>query len=162
MPNQMNPSKILLTICLLFFCLQSKAQEIWTVGPMMQINFGGEKKWSVSYALEGAYWNADAFPYSIDMGLEFEKGKFRIYSEAQTGIGLTGISVGPVLQLGKNGIKLGLQTTFWVNYILGLDYRIRFIEKTRYHCAGLYVKLPVETSGLDSGSSGSYDFDGWD
>jgi hypothetical protein len=148
--------KALITLFVFSFMLSS-AQEFWTIGPMLKINFGGEKKWTVSYALEGAYWNVSAFPHSADVGLEFEKGKFRIYSEAQTGIGVAGLSAGPVLQFGS-GIKLGWQGSLWVNYYLGADYRIRFIEKERYHCVGLYAKVPFSTNASGSdGDSGDWD-----
>lgn len=50
------------------------AQTIWTVGPMLHINFGGEKT-RASWGLEFAYWNFAHFPYSIDMAAEFEKKK---------------------------------------------------------------------------------------
>jgi hypothetical protein len=142
--------------------IDSRAQEVWTVGPMVHINFGGGEKITPSFSLEGAYWNLDSFYHSVDFGIEFDRGKFRIYSEAQTGIGLTGLSFGPVLEFHRgHGTHLGVQGSCWINYFLGVDYRIRFIDKKRFHAVGIYGKLPVATSGLDDDDSGDTDWD-WD
>ena len=134
------------------------AQEIWTVGPMVQINFGGGEKLRTSFAIEAAYWNVNNFPYSVDFAFEFEKGKTRIYSEIQTGIGVTGVGAGPVLEfnLKESKTRVGWQATFWANYFLGLDFRMRFIDDKMYKAIGAYVKLPVATSGLDSNSNSSW------
>jgi hypothetical protein len=117
------------------------SQTIWTVGPMFHINIGGEKV-RCSYALEFAYWNFSHFPYSLDMAIEFEKKRIRLYSEAQTGIGVAGISAGPVfeIQTDKPACKLGFQGSLWANYYLGFDLRIRYIDKTTFFCPGTYVK----------------------
>ena len=140
----------------------ASAQEIWTVGPMLHFNFGGEKKITTSFAIERAYWNLQGFPYGADFALEFDKGKFRIYSEFQTGVGVTGISFGPVLEFNRTESRtnLGVQGTFWVNYYLGVDYRFRVIGKNTIHAFGLYGKLPVADSGLDD-ADGDSDWD-WD
>src|ERR1044071_8535870 len=85
------------------------AQEIYMIGPMIHFNFS-EHQCHVSYAIEASYWNIDHFPYSADVGLEFEKGKFRIYSEAQTGVGLIGVASGPFIEFAKDkGVRGGLQ-----------------------------------------------------
>lgn len=138
------------------------AQEIWSIGPMLHINFGGEKR-TTSFAIEAAYWNIDRFPYSVDFAIEFDRGAVRLYSEAQTGIGLAGVSVGPVIEFARNpgGVRLGMQGTVWANYFLGVDYRLRFIRGNRFHCLGFYGKLPIATSGFATGSSSS-SWGGWD
>jgi hypothetical protein len=118
---------------------------------MLHINFGGEKR-STSFAIEAAYWNISKFPYSVDFAVEFDRSKIRLYSEAQTGIGLTGLSLGPVIEFNANGTThLGVQGSCWANYFLGVDYRLRFIDHQRFHCIGLYAKLPFATSGLSGG-----------
>jgi hypothetical protein len=139
------------------------AQEIWTVGPMVQINFGGGEKLRPSFAIEIAYWKVKGFPYSVDFALEFEKGKTRIYSELQTGIGIAGLSAGPVFEFNKKEGKarVGWQATFWANYYLGFNYRIRHIDNKRLKAIGAYLKLPVVTSGIESNSSNS-DWGDWD
>jgi hypothetical protein len=153
-------------ILLLFFTnfFISSSQTIWTVGPMLHVNFGGkegEKKVKVSYALEFAYWNFSRFPYSFDFAAEFGKKRIRLYTEAQTGIGIAGISAGPVLEIqtDKSACKLGFQTTVWANYFLGFDYRYRRIDKTNFNCIGTYVKGGFnarDENGEKIESSGSY------
>jgi hypothetical protein len=145
---------------LFFITVNCFAQEIWTIGPMFHFNFGGGQKPTTSFAVEVAYWNVDKVPYSLDFGMEFDRGKFRLYSEGQTGIGLTGIALGPVLEFNskESKVRVGVQGSCWANYFLGVDYRIRFIDKKKFHCIGLYGKLPFATSGLDSDGDG----DDWD
>jgi len=131
----------------LFFIVSATSlfsQNVWTIGPMVHINFGNEKS-HISYSLECAYWNISHVPYSVDAGIEYEPHKFRLYSELQTGIEVTGIGLGPVLELNteKNELHLGLQNTLWINCFLGIDYRQRWINHTKYYCTGLYGKLPV-------------------
>jgi len=86
--------------------LQISAQSIWTIGPMLHINFSKGNKPSTSFSLECAYWNFNGFPYSIDFACEFEKERIRFYTEGQTGIGLLGVSVGPVLEYTKKKQKI--------------------------------------------------------
>jgi hypothetical protein len=147
-----------LTLC----ATSTFAQEIWTIGPMFHINFGGEKR-STAFSIEAAYWNITHFIYSVDVGLEIERGKLRVYSEGQTGLGVTGISLGPVVEFNfpESKIRLGVQGSCWINYILGVDYRIRFIDNKKFNYIGLYGKLPVATSGLEGGD-GSTSYDDWD
>jgi hypothetical protein len=137
------------------------SQQIWSVGPMIHFNFGGEKP-RVSYAVEVAYWNLEHFFYSIDGGLELESGKIRLYSEMQTGFGLAGIACGPVLEFNtrQGSTHLGIQGSLWANYFLGADFRLRRVNKTTYTCIGIYAKAPFASSGLDGDNDG-HDFD-WD
>lgn len=159
----MVPNKILIITVLLILNLNALAQEIWTVGPMLHLNFGRGKP-TVSFALEGAYWNVANVPYSVDFGIEFDRRKTtRFYSELQTGIGVAGVSVGPVLQVGGgDGAKLGLQGTGWINYYIGLDYRMRFFRDQKHHSGGIYAKLPVATTGLDHDGDSGGDWGDWD
>lgn len=142
---------------ILSFNFKTFGQEVWTIGPMLHYNFGGEKR-HFSWAIELAYWNVKNVPYSIDGGIEFSKKRIRLYSEVQTGIGVTGLSVGPVLEINKAEHKahLGFQTTFWVNYFIGVDYRYRRIDKTNFNCIGTYGKLPFATKDMKSSNSNSY------
>lgn len=129
----------------MMFCMNFvKAQEIWTVGPMLHINFGGEKV-TASFAVEAAYWNVYVLPVSIDGGIEFDKHKIRIYSEFQTGIGILGISAGPLLEIGTKPFYLapGFQTSAWANWFIGLDMRYRRVKGKDYFAPGIYAKLPV-------------------
>ena len=145
---------ILFTLC---FKVKTFGQEVWTIGPMLHYNFGGEKR-HFSWAIELAYWNIKNVPYSVDGGIEFSKKRIRLYGEAQTGIGVTGISIGPVLEINKAERKahLGYQTTFWLNYFIGVDYRYRRIDKTSFNCVGTYGKLPVATKNMKSSNGSNY------
>ena len=155
--------KLLVIVCfLLMLNSNATAQELWTIGPMLHVNFGGEKR-STSFAIEAAYWNITKAPYSIDFGVEFDRRKTRLYTEAQTGIGITGLSLGPVVQFSRGtGTKLGIQGSCWINYVLGVDYRMRFLRDEKIYSVGTYVKVLMATSGLDSGSKGWSDWDEWD
>jgi hypothetical protein len=155
-----------LYVLVLFFigmCNTSFSQRIWTMGPMIHFNFGGEKP-RVSYSFEVAYWNLDHFFYSIDGGLEVESGKFRLYSELQTGIGLAGIACGPVLEINtrQGGTHLGVQGSVWANYFLGMDVRKRWVNKTTYTSLGLYVKAPFASSGSNNDGNESHHHWDWD
>jgi hypothetical protein len=141
----------------------SFAQEIWTIGPMLHVNFGGEKR-STSFSIEAAYWNINKFIYSVDFAVEFGRGRMFLYSEAQTGIGVTGISMGPVVEFNfsENATRLGVQGSCWINYIVGVDYRMRFIDHKKLQYIGFYAKLPIATTGLDDDGGGSTSLDDWD
>jgi len=145
--------------------ISSYAQEIWTIGPMIHINFGGEKR-TTAFSIEAAYWNITHFIYSVDAGIEVERGKLRLYSEGQTGLGVTGLSLGPIVEFNfrESKTRLGVQGSCWINYIFGADYRIRFIDGQKRHYVGFYAKVPMATSGLDEdGESTSFDdWDDWD
>ena len=133
-------------LVILFSSSFSFSQTLWTVGPMLHINLGKEKP-TMSYGLEFAYWNSSHFPYSVDMAVEFERHLFRVYSEIQTGIGIAGVSAGPVLEFSseKPLLSLGFQSSIWGNYFLGADIRTRFIRKKFLFCPGVYIK-----GGFDS------------
>jgi len=155
-----------LAICaVLCISISSYAQEIWTIGPMIHINFGGEKR-TTAFSIEAAYWNINHFIYSVDAGIEVERGKLRLYSEGQTGLGVTGLSLGPIVEFNfrESKTRLGVQGSCWINYIFGADYRIRFIDGQKLHYVGFYGKVPMATSGLDEdGESTSFDdWDDWD
>lgn len=141
--------------------LQAQDNRVWMVGPMIHYNIGGEKS-RFSYALELSYWDYDGFPYSFDAGLEFQKQRVRLYTEAQTGIGVAGLSLGPVLefQTDNSRIKAGIQGSVWGNYFLGFDLRFRKIDDT-YFCPGTYFKIPIVPGENNNSNSSHHDFD-WD
>lgn len=135
------------------------SQSIWTAGPMLHFNFGGPKM-KVSFGLEVAYWNFAHFPYSIDFCTEFEKQRIRLYSELQTGVGIAGVSAGPVMEIqtDKPAVKLGFQSSIWGNYFFGIDLRYRYIDKTSFFSPGTYLKIPFngrDKNGKSNSSSSS-------
>jgi len=153
--------KTSLLILILLYCFSLKSQTIWTVGPMLHVNIGNEKV-RASWSLEFAYWNFRHFPYSFDFCAEFEKKRIRLYSEAQTGIGIAGISAGPVMEIqtDESKVKLGLQGSVWGNYFLGFDLRFRTIDNKFFFCPGTYVKTGFGARDSDGnkieGSSSSF------
>ena len=88
---------ILLLIASIITDVFSQKPQVWMLGPMLHFNIS-QKKMHPSFGIELAYWNYAHYPYSIDGAIEFEKKKIRIYSEAQTGIGVLGFSLGPVVE----------------------------------------------------------------
>ena len=157
-PDYMRRKKTTLLI-FLFIVVKTNifSQTIWTIGPMLHINFGGDKP-HISYAIESSYWDLSHFYYGVDAGFEFEPKakKTRIYSEIQTGFGLAGIALGPLLEINRTEkkIHLGIQTSIWGNYFIGVDLRKRWVDKTKYRCAGLYLKIPFADHGF-SDSNGN-------
>lgn len=89
-----------LFVLLCFFCMAPAFAQVVMVGPMLHLNFEG-KKVKPSFAVEASCWWLKGIPYGVDAGFEFQKGKFRLYSEAQTGIGIAGLSAGLLLSLQK-------------------------------------------------------------
>ena len=139
------------------------SQEIISIGPMYHLNIG-DKSLKSSFGLEVAYWNINNFPYSIDLGIDFQKGKFRVYSEAQTGVGFAGVSLGPVIEFKKNTpMLIGLQTSGWINYLIGVDFRYRFFKGPDYIVPGVYLKYPwlIGNKNTTEGSSNHNNYD-WD
>jgi hypothetical protein len=139
----------------------SQKQEVYMLGPMLHFNIN-DKKLHTSFGVELSYWNYNHFPYSVDGALEFEKKKVRLYSEFQTGIGILGFSLGPVLEFNGNThhVKLGTQGSLWANYIGGFDMRLRLIDKQSWLCPGIYFKIPLAFGEYSSHSHHS-DWD-WD
>jgi hypothetical protein len=140
----------------------AQTNEVFMIGPMLHVNMANKKR-PVSFGIELSYWNYDHFPYSVDGCVEFEKGKIRLYSEVQTGIGIAGISAGPVLEFQTKAhvVKIGYQASIWGNYFLGFDVRFRHIDKENYICPGIYGKLPLGHYGDGSGNDWDWDND-WD
>jgi hypothetical protein len=134
--------------------------QVWMLGPMLHFNLN-QKKVHTSWGLELAYWNYAHVPYSFDGGIEFEKKKIRLYSEAQTGIGVLGISIGPVIEFRTDGHKpkLGMQGSVWANYFGGFDIRFRAIGENTYFSPGIYFKLPLVAGSESHGHHHHWDWD---
>ncbi|MFL5728352.1 MAG: hypothetical protein ACJ75J_02590, partial [Cytophagaceae bacterium] len=123
------------------------AQEYYTIGPMLHFNIGDEKV-RTSFGIEFAYWNYSNFPYSFDFGVDFQKYKTRIYTEMQTGAAATGVSAGPFMEFKKkSSVQVGLQSSVWLNYIIGVDLRGRWQKGQDYFAPGIYAKIPWEKGG---------------
>ena len=148
-------------LCISIFYI--KSQTIWTIGPMIHFNFG-EDKLKVSYNIEAAYWNYSKFPWSVDFALEFEKKKFRLYSEGQTGFGLGGIAAGPVIEFDReiNKTTAGCQASIWGNYYWGFDLRYRKINGNKFFCPGTYLKVGFNSRDENGDPIKSSSLSDWD
>ena len=155
-------STSILLFLIIFFSGKAVGQHALSVGPMFHLNFGNGKV-TPGYGFEIAYWNYEHFPYSVDLGFEYEKSKFRLYSEAQTGIAVTGVSAGPFLEFKNSSpVQAGLQGSFWINYFVGVDCRFRIMKGQDYIAPGLYAKLPFAVGPRENnGSNSDHDWD-WD
>jgi len=132
-------------LCFLVLYGSASAYDVITFGP--NINFKNGFR-VYSFGFEIAYWKTPTdYPdpiYGLDIGVEWFRdisanksgrtrpdGLFRknirIYSEAQVGQMYYGASLGPFLEIKRsvlgNKINLGIQSTLWGNWILGLDFR---------------------------------------
>lgn len=136
--------------------LKAQTREIWMLGPTLHFNIGGDKV-RASWGVELSYWNYQSFPYSVDFGIEFEKRKLRLYTEAQTGLGFVGIAAGPVFEANfeEKKVHLGFQSSLWINYFLGANFRYRKINGKSYFAPGTYFKLPVGYDRPDGSSNNS-------
>lgn len=134
-------------VCLIF-AGSLTAQQIYTVGPMFHVNFG-HKIVNTSWGIEAAFWDfSGGTPVGMDFGLEWQKPKFRIYTEAQTGLYFVGASGGFGCEFQKeNSPKLFLQGSVWANAFIGLDFRFR-TTKEGYFAPGIYTKIPIIPGGL--------------
>jgi hypothetical protein len=131
--------KALICFVLLTNC-PSVAQSVYTIGPMLHFNIG-DRPVRTSFGIEFAYWNIDHTPYGFDLGFDCQKGKFRLYSEMQTGVGVAGMSAGPFLEFrNEKPVSLGMQGSIWANYIVGMDLRFRFSKGQDYFAPGFYAK----------------------
>ena len=136
--------KTLLFILISNICIaQSKLDPFFFIGPMVHYNINTEKN-KFSFSLEGSAWffiKDFPLPPSIDVGIEFERKKFRLYSELQTG-SLIGMSIGPVLEISDKEPTFGVQSSLWASFFAGVDFRYRRINKSNYYAPGMFFKAP--------------------
>jgi hypothetical protein len=141
-------TKSILTALGLGACLaQARASnltDVIMIGPMVHFDVSGNGPSRWSFALEGSLWSGTA-AYGLDAGLEFDtEGAVRVYGEGETGIGLAGAALGPVLELGPRGFAAGIQGSGWANLLCGGDYRVRFMgDGSLTRALGLYFKAPA-------------------
>ncbi|MFD2248587.1 hypothetical protein [Pontibacter ruber] len=154
--------KLLLLLFSILLFAEVRAQDVFSAGPMLHYNFG-DKKPKLSWGIEAAvWWYEDGFPISANIGFDRRKGSTILYTQAQTGIAVAGLSVGPYLELRKEEpTVLGLQTDYWINNYLGLNYRIRYGGGQKQKALGGYVKLPVSLIPEEEREDGDWDWD-WD
>lgn len=140
---------IIFLVSVMFSKLYSQNNEILgLIGPSFHFNFEKGGKMKFSGGLEFSGWfvkngGGHGCP-GFDVGIEFEQGKIRLYSEAQYGL-IGGASAGPVLQYSFSDKKIctGFQTSVWLSFFLGGEIRGRFMQDGIYFSPGLFVKLPT-------------------
>lgn len=160
-PSYSRCYKLLLLPLFCFMLLSEvRAQDVFTVGPTLHFNFG-DKRPRVSWGVEASlWWYKDAFPVSGSFGFDHRKGSSVLYLQGQTGVALAGISAGPYLQLKKGEAPaLGLQTDYWVNYYMGLNYRVRYGKGENQKAIGFYVKAPIELGANSEEDNNDWDWD---
>ena len=143
---------IIFLVSVMFSKLYSQNNEILgLIGPSFHFNFEKGGKMKFSGGLEFSGWfgknggGLDMLTKSpgFDVGIEFEQGKIRLYSEAQYGF-IVGASAGPVLQYSFSDKKIctGFQTSIWLSIFLGGEIRGRFMQDGIYLSPGVFVKVP--------------------
>lgn len=155
----------LLVLPLLFLLLlnDARAQDVFSVGPSLHFNFG-DKKPKVSWGVEASlWWFEDRFPISANFGFDHRKGSTVLYSQAQTGIAVAGISAGPYIEFRKEEpAVLGLQTDYWLNYFAGINYRIRYGGgEGNQKALGFYLRAPLGIGPEEENDGSDWDWD-WD
>ncbi|MEJ8758581.1 hypothetical protein WG947_16320 [Pontibacter sp. H259] len=153
--------KLLFVFALLAFT-QATAQDVFSVGPALHFNFG-DKKPKVSWGIEASVWWFEDYnvPFSANLGFDRRNGSTILYTQAQTGVGVLGVSAGPFIEFKPNASPIiGLQTDYWANYYLGLNYRVRFGSDGTQKALGLYLKAPIML-GPEEENEGDDDWD-WD
>jgi hypothetical protein len=140
---------IIFLVSVMFSKLYSQKNEILgLIGPSFHFNFekGGKMKFSGGLEFSGWFVKNKGGPGGpgFDVGIEFEQGKIRLYSEAQYGL-IVGASAGPVLQYSFSDKKIctGFQTSVWLSFFLGGEIRGRFMQDGIYYSPGVFVKLPT-------------------
>ncbi|MCC9169124.1 hypothetical protein, partial [Pontibacter harenae] len=150
---------LLVPMLLLMLCADLRAQDIFSVGPMLHYNFG-QKKPKVSWGIEASlWWYENQFPISTNFGFDKRKGSSVLYLQAQTGIGLVGLSAGPYVEFRKDDTAvLGLQTDYWLNYFAGLNYRVRYGGGEKQKAMGIYLKAPIGIGIEDADDDDDFDW----
>ncbi|MFH0920683.1 MAG: hypothetical protein V1913_09995 [Fibrobacterota bacterium] len=127
------------------FFLWAEAFSAFTLGPMVHVNFGNGKV-RLSGGIEYACWFMPGeivkeLPVGFDLGLEFERDRVRLYSEAQAGVFVSGVSLGPVLEFYDYGgpCVLGFQGSVWGACFGGVNIRFRRVEYPVFS-PGLFLK----------------------
>ena len=140
---------IIFLVSVMFSKLYSQKNEILgLIGPSFHFNFDKGGKMKFSGGLEFSGWfvknGGGSGGPGFDVGIEFEQGKIRLYSEAQYGL-IGGASAGPVLQYSFSDKKIctGFQTSVWLSFFLGGEIRGRFMQDGIYFSPGVFVKLPT-------------------
>lgn len=137
--------RFIIVFALILTSQLSKAQY-FLIGPTIHYNIGDGLK-NISGGLEFSYWNweqtndLNLLPIGMDIGIEFEKSKTRIYSELETGL-IIGASIGYVYEMNDNQNTSGFQCSIWGAVYGGIELRYR-VNDTNYFAPGGFFKFPL-------------------
>ena len=164
----MRKPKILFLIIILSTLLPFAGfSQIYTIGPTINFNFGN-KQCKVTGGLEFGiigipieYNDYSGGVLSLELGLDFEKNRNRLYTEirftqyAENKKGLPilfGISAGPVLEWGKDcKTAIGIQSSAYGWLILGAHFRYRYVNNKSTYSPGMFLKIPFTFMRIDPG-----------
>lgn len=137
------------------------------IGPVLHWNFSGNGFTAFSSGVEASWWTyerdlegngffsnmpkAESGGYGLDFGFEIDRKAVRMYAEPQLGWVLAGLSLGPVLELSREGgpVQVGFQGSGWLNALAGVDFRYRRMGGRHHQAVGTYFKLGALVSGRD-------------
>jgi hypothetical protein len=124
--------------------IQELSSQFVFVGPMVHWRFGSTVEKQIDYGLEASFWEDDV-QVGVDLGVDFSKNKFRVYSELEPSLIIIGLSGGMVVEFSKNEMsKLGFQGSVWAACFAGVDYRFRILNGENIRMFGLFAKAPVQ------------------
>lgn len=136
-----------------------------SIGPMIHFNIKDGEFNAFSFGIEASYWRFGQEPvesgawfvmpdfklpgYGAALGVDFDKRAVRLYAEPQVGFILAGASLGGVAEIPWSGkaARLGFQGSLWVDYLVGMDFRYRYLAGDHYQALGFFAKLPMLLSG---------------
>ncbi len=139
---------------LFFFFTAHVSSQIAFIGPMFHYNFGSNQDNHFSWGVEASVWYPSLIhntfiPNGLDVGVEFEKKKFRLYGEIEVGF-LAGVSLGYVGEFDRiQRWRGGFQGSVWLAYLFGFDFRYRSIDNNKVYAPGLFFKYPVGYAKID-------------
>ena len=138
--------------------------QIYTIGPTINWYFGS-KQCKVSGGLELGiigipieYNDNNSGVLSMELGLDFEKNRNRLYTEIRFtqynkySPVLVGLSAGPVLEWGKDcKTAIGIQTSAYGWCIVGANFRYRYVNGKSSYGPGMFLKLPFAFKRISMG-----------
>ena len=119
-----------------------------TFGPMIHCNFS-DNGYHFSWGLEAAVYKGASneelkkgIP-GVDLGIEFERTKVRLYSEFEYGFAFYGAAIGGFWENDWENHKnsFGPQGSVWLNFFAGVDMRFRGSDNGTVLSPGWYAKL---------------------
>ncbi len=142
------------------------SSQIFTIGPVISWNFSDKQcKFSGGFefgilALPIITENNNETFLSLELGLDFERAKSRLYSEFKLikyipGKGIPviyGISAGPVMEWDKTAkTTYGFQSTVYTWYFVGANFKYRRINGKNHFGPGMFFKIPFTFMKISPG-----------